>query len=164
MLIWLLIIASIFLCVVVPVVGYLIIYWARPTGPAVIASARIAFANDRSPLEQQFFEAASNSGKPRGLTWKSCDFGQDLELAFDKKNRELVGLVTVTIAFEAIPGSDMEGLPAVSNLRSASAVFSWQRGRWTTGGRTVFNLSPLEAIRYFGDQYERIEQNDATAK
>jgi hypothetical protein len=138
-------------------VGFALIYWARPSGTAAIARARDAFATDRTRLEQQFFEAAGSSGKPRGLTWKSCDFGQDLALAFDKQSRELVGLVTVTIAFEAIPGSDMEGLPAVANLRSASAVFSWQRGRWTTTGRVVFNLSPNEAIKHFGDKYEPVE-------
>ncbi len=143
------------------VIGFALIYWARPTGPAAIARARQAFATDRIRLEQEFFAAASSSGKPRGLRWKSCDFGQELALAFDKRGRELVGLVTVTIAFEAIPGSDMEGLPAVSNLRSASAVFSWRRGRWSTAGRVVFNLSPLDAIRHFGEQFEQVDHGAA---
>jgi hypothetical protein len=155
MLNWLLIVGI--LVILVPIVGLAIIYWARPTGPATIARARDSFSAERSRLEQQFFEAAGASGKPRGLTWKSCEFGKELELAFDKQNREIVGLVTVTIAFEAIPGSDMEGLPAVANLRSASAVFSWRRNQWTTAGRTVFNLSPLEALLHFGDKYERID-------
>ena len=144
------------LLVLLIVVGFAIVHLGRPTHPAAIAKARASFAAERSRLEQEFFEAASASGKPRGLTWKSCDFGQDLVLALDKRRYELVGLVTVTIAFEAIPGSDMEGLPAVSNLRSASAVFSWRRGKWSTAGRTVFNLSPLEALRHFGANYEQV--------
>ena len=118
--------------------------------------ARAMFVDQRAELERQFFEAAAATGKPRGLSWKSCEFGPDLQLARQRFTGELVALVDVTIAFEAIPGSDMEGLPAVGNLRSATAVFTW-RQRWTTTGRAVFNLGPDEALRHFRTQYEPVE-------
>jgi len=59
-----------------------------------------------------------------------------------------VALVPVTIQFEAIAGSDMEGLPAVGNLRNASAVFFFDRSKWQTAGRAVFNLNPDEALEH----------------
>jgi hypothetical protein len=62
-------------------------------------------------------------------------------------------LVPVTVRFEAVPGSDMEGLPAVGNLRNASAVFFYRRGVWHASGRAVFNLNPDEALEHFKDQY-----------
>jgi len=62
----------------------------------------------------------------------------------------------VTIQFEAIEGSDMEGLPAVGNLRNASAVFFFHRGHWDTVGKVVFNMNPNEAVLHFKNQYERI--------
>jgi hypothetical protein len=48
----------------------------------------------------------------------------------------------------------MEGLPAVGNLRNASAVFFFHRGRWHTAGKAVFNLNPDEALARFRNQYE----------
>src|SRR5262249_47790554 len=114
------------------------------------------FRLQRERLETMFFEAASQSGKPRGLRWKHCEFSGDLELARDRSTGQLVGFLPVTISFEAIPGSDMEGLPAVGNLREASAVFHFRKGQWTTTGRAVFNLNPKEAIRHFSRMYDPV--------
>ena len=50
----------------------------------------------------------------------------------------------------------MEGLPAVGNLRNASAVFYFERGHWLTAGKAVFNLNPGEVIQHFKNQYERV--------
>ena len=50
----------------------------------------------------------------------------------------------------------MEGLPAVGNLRNASAVFYFQRGHWHTTGKAVFNLNPAEVIQRFKNQYEPV--------
>jgi len=119
--------------------------------------ARARFLESRPDLERRFFAAASASGKPRGLRWKSCEWSLRVELAREKTTGKLAALVGVTIAFEAIEGSDMEGLPAVGNLRNASAVFIFDGVRWTTQGRTVFNLNPDEAIRHFGNRYERLD-------
>ena len=61
----------------------------------------------------------------------------------------------VTIQFEAVEGSDMEGLPAVGNLRNASAVFIHDGRRWVATGRAVFNLNPDEVLSRFPTQFER---------
>jgi len=76
--------------------------------------------------------------------------------ARDRQTGQLLALVGVTISFEAIEGSDMEGVEAVGNLRNASAVFFFQDGRWQTAGRAIFNLNPDEAVERFSQNYEII--------
>ncbi len=104
----------------------------------------------------QFFQAASASGKPRGLRWKAIDWEESIEFARERGSGQLVALVGITIQFEAVEGSDMEGLPAVSNLRNASAVFFFHQGRWHSIGKAVFNFNPDEALAHFHNQYERL--------
>jgi hypothetical protein len=127
----------------------------RKTMSPALAAAR--FQQQREHLEADFLRAANRSGKPRGLCWKACDWQREVLFARDKKSGELTALVGVTIQFEAVEGSDMEGLPAVGNLRHASGVFFFRGGRWRTAGRAVFNLNPGEAIEHFKGQYDRVE-------
>jgi hypothetical protein len=141
----------------------LLIFWhpLRSLGKGIQHErARELFVLQRERLEAQFVTAAAATGKPRGLRWKDCDFEAEIELAREIKTGQLVALVPVTIQFEAVEGSDMEGLPAVGNLRNASAVFFFQRGRWLTAGKAVFNLNPIEVIQHFKNQYERVQLGD----
>src|SRR5947209_9942135 len=121
-----------------------------------VERARELFVLQRERLEARFLTAAAATGKPRGLRWKDCTFEREVELARERQTGQLVALVPVTIQFEAIEGSDMEGLPAVGNLRNASAVFFFQRGQWLTVGKAVFNLNPAEVIQHFKNRYERV--------
>jgi hypothetical protein len=121
-----------------------------------VERARELFLLQRERLEARFVTAAAATGKPRGLRWKDCAFERDVELARERQTGQLVALVPVTIQFEAIAGSDMEGLPAVGNLRNASAVFFFQGGQWLTVGKAVFNLNPAEVIQHFKNRYERV--------
>ena len=114
------------------------------------------FLQQREHLEAAFFTAAAASGKPRGLRWKDCAFENELEMARDRHNGQLVALVPVTIQFEAIEGGDMEDVPAVEYAKNASAVFFFQRGQWLTAGKAVFNMNPGEVIEHFKNQYERV--------
>ncbi len=125
-------------------------------GQVLQARARESFLLQREKLEAQFMSSAAATGKPRGLRWMDCDFGSELELARELATGQIVGLVPVTIRFEAVEGSDMEGLAAVGNLRNASAVFVFEKGQWQTAGKAVFNLNPLEVIEHFHQQYERM--------
>ena len=123
--------------------------WAilRPTLFARrIQRALRQFVRDRDSLEAAFFKAAAASGKPRGLKWTQCAFQQGVVLARDRANGQFVGLVGVTIGFEAIDGGGMEDVEAVGNLRAATAVFTHDGRKWTTQGRAVFNLEPREVV------------------
>jgi hypothetical protein len=122
-----------------------------------LSQSRSRFLQQREHLEADFFQAASTSGRPRGLRWLNCEWDSTVLFARDRSTRQLIALVGVTIQFEAVEGSDMEGLPAVGNLRNASGVFFLERGRWRTTGKVVFNLNPDEALQHFEQQYERIE-------
>jgi hypothetical protein len=123
-----------------------------------VERARELFRLQRERLKAQFIRAAEQTGKPRGLRWKDCQWENDVIFVRDRHNGQIAALVGVTIQFEAIPGSDMEGLPAVGNLRNASAVFFFTKGNWATVGRAVFNMNPSEALSHFKNQYESIAQ------
>ena len=117
--------------------------------------AREAFRLQRQRLEARFVQAAQASGKPRGLRWKNCHFDAEETFVRDRQTSEIAALVGVTIEFEAIAGSDMEGNPNVDLPRSASAVFFFHKGHWNTVGKAVFNMNPGEALEHFKNQYER---------
>lgn len=129
--------------------------WLRRLFGASPARAREEFQAGRQALQAQFFEAASASGKPRGLRWKAIDWGEAVEMAREKETGRLALLVAVTVAFEAIEGGDMEGVAAVGNLREATAAFFYHGGAWRTTGKAIFNLGPGEVIARLGGQYER---------
>src|SRR5262245_50767210 len=114
------------------------------------------FAKNRKELESLFFDAASRSGKPRGLAWKQCAFQDGMLLARDRVNGEFVALVGVTIGFEAIEGGGMEDVEAVGNLRAATAVFTHNGREWTTQGRAVFNLEPREVLERYRDSLDAV--------
>jgi hypothetical protein len=114
-----------------------------------VKRARRQFDRHRAELESSFFQAAASTGKPRGLAWKSCAFQKQMTLTRDRANGELVGLVAVTIGFEAIPGGGMEDVEAVGNLRAATAIFTYNGRNWTTAGHAVFNLEPHEVLTHY---------------
>jgi hypothetical protein len=135
----------------------LLLEWLRRRYKGALVRARSGFLQQREHLEADFFHAASRSGRPRGLRWINCDWESNVLFARDRQTRQLIALVGVTIQFEAVEGSDMEGLPAVGNLRNASGVFFFERGRWRTIGKVVYNLNPDETLEHFHEHYERIE-------
>jgi hypothetical protein len=138
------------------VVAYFLFQRRRFVAPAV---ALAIFQQQREHLEVDFYLAAARSGKPRGLRWKKCEWDRDVHLARDNRNGELAGFVGVTVQFEAVEGSDMEGLPAVGNLRHATGVFFFRGGKWRTAGRAVFNLNAVETIEHFKHQYEPVDRS-----
>jgi hypothetical protein len=138
-------------------VAFLYLMWRVGARAAASAeTARRTFPAERARLQDEFFAAAAASGKPRGLRWKACEWGEAVEVVRERGTGEVAALVGVTIAFEAVEGGDMEGLPAVGTLRNASAVFFFARGRWRTTGKAIFNLNPDEALAHFKGRYERL--------
>ncbi len=102
-------------------------------------------------LGEVFRAAAQLTGKPRGLRWKCVRLGPGVEAATDNAGT-LVALVEAEIAFEAVPGGGMEEVAAVSNLRSATALFNFRSGAWCTQGRAVFNHTPEEVLSQFAEE------------
>jgi hypothetical protein len=122
-----------------------------------LAAARSQFSLRREWLEARFVTMGSQSGKPRGLAWKSCEFGDGVCFAKDRATQQLRALVAVTIAFEAIEGGGMEDVEAVGNLRAATAVFRHEDGEWRTDGRPQYNLNPTEVIQRYQHELETVD-------
>ena len=119
--------------------------------------ARTEFRQQREWLEARFFTMASESGRPRGLAWRECDFENDVAFARDKSNGELRALVSVNISFEAVEGGGMEDNPNVGRVRAATAVFLHRSGQWETDGRAIMNLDPEGAIKHFQNELETVD-------
>ena len=125
----------------------------RTAGPDLLLQQ---FARHHESLERQYFEQASSTGLPRGLRWLSCDWLTVRILLRDRTTNQPNLLVSINLRFEAIEGSDMEDVAAVSNIRDACAVFQWQNNAWTTSGRTLFNMNPDEAMERLAMSYEQM--------
>jgi hypothetical protein len=123
----------------------------------VLTKAREMFHLRREWLEAEFLKLAGRRGVPRGLAWVDCDFDREVQFAKDRASGQLRALVGVTIRFEAIEGGGMEDVEAVGNLRAATAVFFFDGRKWTSGGRALFNLNPLEAIRHYRHELETVD-------
>jgi hypothetical protein len=120
-----------------------------------VERARELFHLQRARLQEQFFQTAAASGKPRGLRWKECLWENPVEFARERKSGQIAALVQVSIQFEAVEGGDMEDVPAVHDLKNASAVFYFDRGQWRTLGQALFNKNPNEVICIYNN-YERV--------
>lgn len=114
------------------------------------------FRLQREQLEAKFFDLAGSRGVPRGLRWLECDWQNDVTFARDLGSGLLTAFVAVNIRFEALEGEDMEDVEAVSTVRDAAAVFHYQKGRWGTGGRSLFNMNPQDAIKRLRGQFEPV--------
>jgi hypothetical protein len=147
---------------VLPAIGLmllLVVWWFYGLGREIQSErARELFRLQHERLERLFLEKASVSGLPRGLRWAGCAFAPEAEFALERKTRKVVALVAVTVQFEAVEGSDMEGLPAVPLPRQGSAVLTFERHEWTTMGRVMFNLSPTEVLSHLSGEYEPLRR------
>lgn len=130
--------------------------WRAARRQAVTNHALRQFRLQREQLEAKFFDLARASGKPRGLKWLDGDWQSEVTFARACDTGLLTAFVGIHIRFEAIAGGDMEGLAAVDTVRDAAAVFHYQRGRWSTGGRVLMNMNPAEAITRLSGQFDPV--------
>ena len=131
-----------------------------PTKPLTAdqyAAQQTAFIDNQATLQQHFFSIVSQSGKPKGLTWKSCKFDEATIWAIEKQSANLHALLTTVIHFDAIPGGPMEDVEAVGNARIATAIFFYNGESWDTRGDILFNLEPHEVLARHCDDYDLYE-------
>lgn len=126
-------------------------------GKSRLENVKKHFHRQREWLEAEFFSIASQSGKPRDLNWVECEFEDDVAMARQRETGRLHAMVGVSVSFEAVEGGDLEDNPNVGNLRAATAVFLHDGSRWTTEGRVIFNLGPIEAIKHFQHELEMVD-------
>jgi hypothetical protein len=124
----------------------------RPLTKDQYAAQQTAFTDNQLTLQQRFVSIVSQSGKPKGLTWKSCKFDKTTHWVIEKQSANLHALLSTVIHFNAIPGDSMEDVPAVGNARIATAIFFYDGQRWDTRGDVLFNLEPHDVlIRHCND-------------
>jgi hypothetical protein len=131
--------------------------WVERRREAQLAAWRRDFFRRREWLEAKFIQVASGRGTPRGLEWVDCFFDDAVSFARDRRSGELTALVAVAIGFRAIEGGGMEDVEPVGDQKAATAVFRHRGDEWTTDGRAVFNLNPLETIQHYQHELERVE-------
>ena len=144
----------------VPVAGLavlLLAWWMYRLGREVQSErARESFRLQKERLEGEVLKAASASGKPRGLRWVSCRFTEGFTLVRDRATRRLAALIPVTVVFDPVPGGDMEGVEAATQPRQATAVLHFRHGEWVSDGRTLFNVSPSDALRLHQREFDAV--------
>ncbi len=118
------------------------------------ATQQTAFVDNQPTLQQRFLSIVSQSGKPKGLTWKSCKFDETTIWAIEKQSANLHALLSTVIHFDAIPGGPMEDVEAVGNARIATAIFFYDGENWYTRGDILFNLDPHEVLARHCDDYD----------
>lgn len=133
------------------VAGWLWRRWRAAQQQAIRQLAQLEFAEQRPALAAEFLHEAAKSGKPRGLSWETCELADDHVFAVDRSAGALYALVGATISFAAIPGGDMEDVEAVGNLRYATAIFVYRGGNWRSDGQVVFNLEPAQALEHYSE-------------
>jgi len=132
-------------------------FWRQGRGESVdVEQAKQDFHAAREELQEQFFQQAAESGRPRGLAWKQCDFGEEVRFAVDLQSGRPRAFAAVTVSFEAIEGGGMEEVEAVGSLRAATAVFHHTGEIWDSHGRVLFNHSPQMAIERFSHEVEPV--------
>jgi hypothetical protein len=121
-----------------------------------VKNALDRWQQDESALKAQFLNLARSAGKPRGLRWSNCEWTPAFFLTRERETGLLTALVGLVVRFEPIEGGEMEGVEAASLPRDTTALFHYRRGRWGTGGRALFNMSPSEAIERLAGQFEPV--------
>jgi len=126
------------------------------------AAQQSAFVDNKSTLQKRFFSIVSDSGKPKGLTWKSCKFDEATMWVIEKQSANLHALLSTVIHFDAVPGGPMEDVEAVGNARIATVIFFYNGDNWDTGGDVLFNLEPHEVLTRHCDDYDLYQTHSHT--
>jgi hypothetical protein len=144
----------------VPVAGLLLFlaaWWLYRLGREVQAErARESFRLQKERLEELVLKSAAATGKPRGLRWVSCRFADNFTLVRDRATRRLAALIPVTVQFDPIPGGEMVEVEAATEPRQATAVLHFRRGEWVSDGRTLFNVTPTDALRLHAREFDAV--------
>lgn len=114
--------------------------------------ARELFQLQRELLEAKFLELARSAEAALGPQWTDCEFEGEALFARHVKSGQFVAFVEVTVHTETSANPN-ELADAVGVNRQATAVFHYDHGQWGTSGRTLFDMTPPEAIEHFRGQY-----------
>jgi len=121
------------------------------------AKVRRNFHTQRERLEAKFVCLARAHSKSKFPRWEDCDFDDDVAYVRNRTTGELCAFVAITVV-GAEPGATFDTQEMIGNLRAGTAVFRFDRKCWETDGKAFMNLSPTEAVQYFQNDLEMVEQ------
>ena len=126
-------------------------------------ATRRDFHTQRERLEAKFVQLASADAQPNSphsahWDWADCDFDDDVAYVRNRNTGELSAFVRVTVAVDGgkTPSIGVDSL--IGNLRAGTAIFRFDGDHWETDGRAILNLSPPEAIRFYQNDLEMVDQ------
>ena len=147
------------LAIVVVVVAYAFRPRRKAVRAARLSQAKRNFHTQRERLEAKFIQLAASLAKPDAPRWADCTFADDVSYVRSRATGELSAFVAMSIATEEPTGpAQRVQADAVGNLQAGTAVFRFDRDHWVTDGRAILNLSPGEAIRYYRDDIEVVDE------
>jgi hypothetical protein len=143
----------------------LLYFW----GPAWGAIREVRFARmqrefhaQREWLEAKFVQMAAAHAQPESPRWEDCEFADDVSYVRHRLTGELSAFVAVSIIVEeATEAPDFSNGDAIGKMQLGTAVFRFDRDHWETDGRTILNLTPQEAVRYFQRDWKIVGQEYA---
>jgi hypothetical protein len=127
--------------------------WKTPRAGRLVQAKR-RFHVQREALEAKFIRLLAVHAKPDAPRWADCSFADDVAYVRNRTTGELSAFVAVTIAAEERGRLPQGTADTIGNLQAGTAVFRFDRDHWVTDGRAILNLSPNEAVRYFGEDLE----------
>ncbi len=143
-----------------------LLYFWGPVCQA-IREARFAriqreFHSRREWLEAKFIQMAASRCKRTFPRWGDCEFADDVSYVRHRVTGELSAFVAVSITTVEVPdGPNFSNRDVVGKMQLGTAVFRYNRDHWETDGRTIMNLTPMEAARYFKRDWKIVRQEYA---
>jgi hypothetical protein len=143
----------------------LIYFWgpvSRSIRDARFARIQREFHTKREWLETKFIRLAAARTKRISPRWEDCEFADDVSYVRHRLTGELSAFVAVSIASEVYPdGLHFAKGDAVGKMQLGTAVFRFDHDHWETDGRTILNLTPAEAARFYKRDWKIIRQEYA---
>jgi hypothetical protein len=121
-----------------------------------LVQAKRRFHMQRERLEAKFVQLAAAHSKTNAPRWADCMFADDVAYVRNRTTGELSAFVAVTVSTDEPSASSQETADTVANLQAGTAVFRFDCDHWETDGRAILNLSPSEAVRHYGSDFEMI--------
>lgn len=130
--------------------------------------AKREFRWQRERLEAKFVQIGQQRAGSAIRRWGNCDFDDEVTFVRSRVNGQLSAFVSVEITLESIFSSieaheddlisPFLAEPQQKIVRNATGIFVYNKSHWDTTGRTIYNLSPSETIRFYRRDLEAVTE------
>ena len=132
-------------------------WWRRHAAMHGFERARRLFHWRREWLEADLITLASRAHQSHGIQWADCEFDDEAVFATERRTGQLRALVGLVVRLKTADVRSATDDALAAGLQLATAVFQFDGRQWSTDGRLLLNLSPLEAIERFQHELEMVD-------